>query len=165
MKTIYLSLILLIMMSSCSAPKEILPDNYEKIIEVQEVSKEKLYIKANAWFVETFNSSESVIEFQDKDEGKIIGKYASQTANSGDFYGQRYRTIISVDIQNNKLRIKFYNAQVFVEGWRKYVPIHSTINGSVSVNRGSRLLARDLIPQWKSLIKNLEIRLNEESDW
>jgi hypothetical protein len=47
---------------------------FEKVIDVSNLSKSDIYIKANAWFVETFNSAESVIEFQDKEAGKIMGK-------------------------------------------------------------------------------------------
>ena len=46
----------------------------EKILEIKN-SKNELYIKANQWMVNTFTSAKSIIQFQDKEEGKIMGKY------------------------------------------------------------------------------------------
>jgi hypothetical protein len=60
-------------MMGAKAPEE--ARRFEKVIDVPGFSKSDLYVKANAWFVETFNSAESVIEFQDKEAGKIMGKY------------------------------------------------------------------------------------------
>lgn len=60
------------MMGAKAAPEM---RTFEKVIEISDKSKDQIYIKANGWFVETFNSAESVIEFQDKEAGKIMGKY------------------------------------------------------------------------------------------
>src|SRR5574344_2909153 len=48
---------------------------YKRIIEIPGQTKDQIYIRANSWFVETFNSAESGIEFQDKEAGKIMGNY------------------------------------------------------------------------------------------
>ena len=48
--------------------------SFGKIIQAENVSKSDLYIRANEWFAKTFNSSQSVIQMQDKEAGKIIGK-------------------------------------------------------------------------------------------
>ncbi|MFC5625657.1 DUF4468 domain-containing protein [Algoriphagus winogradskyi] len=37
--------------------------------------KERNYVLANEWMVETFNNAESVIQFTDKESGTIKGKY------------------------------------------------------------------------------------------
>tara|TARA_B100000401_G_scaffold396766_1_gene306477 strand:+ start:220 stop:768 length:549 start_codon:yes stop_codon:yes gene_type:complete len=48
--------------------------SFENIIKVDDVSKSDLYLRANEWFAKTFNSANSVIQMQDKEAGKIIGK-------------------------------------------------------------------------------------------
>jgi hypothetical protein len=75
---------------------------FEKIIDIPNLSKSEIYIKANAWFVETFNSAESVIEFQDKEAGKIMGKYIYGYTEG--VYTQKVRQTISIDIRENKIR-------------------------------------------------------------
>ncbi|WP_107822016.1 DUF4468 domain-containing protein [Mangrovibacterium marinum] len=46
----------------------------EQVIEVPG-TKDELYVKANEWMVRSFNNAKSVIQFQDKEAGKIMGKY------------------------------------------------------------------------------------------
>ncbi|MDR1809196.1 MAG: DUF4468 domain-containing protein [Prevotella sp.] len=75
---------------------------FETIIDVPNLSKSDLYVKVNAWFVEKFNSAESVIEFQDKEAGKIMGKYV-YTYSEG-IYTYAVRQTISIDVRDNKLR-------------------------------------------------------------
>lgn len=157
MKTIYFPILLLIVTSCSSIPKIPLDDSYEKIIEVQGVSKDKLYIKTNAWFVEVFNSAESVIEFQDKEEGRVIGKYRFEERNGAD----RYRTIISIEIKENKVRIKFYDP--VLEIWS-----HSTKNKFISsygVTSRNWFLSKIFIPQWNLMAESLKSKLNESDDW
>lgn len=47
---------------------------YSEVIEVSGVSKNDLYVRANTWFTRTFKSAKSVLELQDKEAGKLIGK-------------------------------------------------------------------------------------------
>jgi hypothetical protein len=88
-------------MMGSAAPED--QRRYEQIIDVSKLSKSEIYIKANAWFVETFNSAESVIEFQDKESGKIMGKYVFQY-NEG-LYNYVVRQTISIDTRDSKVRI------------------------------------------------------------
>lgn len=38
-------------------------------------TKSELYVKSNEWMVQMFNNRESVVQFSDKEEGALIGKY------------------------------------------------------------------------------------------
>ena len=161
MRIIYIPILCLIL-TSCGTTSLVRPENnYEKIIEIEGLSKDKLYIKANAWFVETFNSAESVIEFQDKEEGKIIGKYASKSY----YRDLKYRTVVSVDVQENRVRVKFYDAMVWHEPHGKYMSVETNSGNAQSWRGVYRRLSEDLIPQWKGLANVLESRLNESDDW
>ena len=57
--------------------------SYEGIVQVEGNSATDLYIKANEWFAMRFNSANNVIQMQDKDAGKIIGKGAIEVEKSG----------------------------------------------------------------------------------
>lgn len=37
-------------------------------------SKDELFVKANAWLINSFTDGDAVVQFSDKDQGKIIGK-------------------------------------------------------------------------------------------
>jgi hypothetical protein len=49
---------------------------YISVIDAPGISQDVLYRRLNSWFVDTFKSAESVIQYQDKDEGIIKGKYS-----------------------------------------------------------------------------------------
>tara|TARA_R110002167_G_scaffold242708_1_gene448316 strand:+ start:282 stop:791 length:510 start_codon:yes stop_codon:yes gene_type:complete len=57
--------------------------SYEGVVKVEGASATDLYIKANEWFAMAFNSANNVIQMQDKDAGKIIGKGLFKVAKSG----------------------------------------------------------------------------------
>ena len=86
----------------------------EIIYEYPGKTKEQLYITANTWFVEVFNSSESVIEFQDKESGKIAGKYTFQFLEG--VYYQRIKQTVDIDIKDEKIRIRFLNPMFATTG-------------------------------------------------
>jgi hypothetical protein len=83
------------------------PEPYEEIITC-EGTKAGLYVKANEWMVKTFNNAESVIEFQDKEEGRIIGKYLLKDNTVTTMYGQWGENIfamINIYVRDNGVRI------------------------------------------------------------
>ncbi|GAB3885940.1 DUF4468 domain-containing protein [Spirosoma agri] len=47
---------------------------YSEVIETPGVNKNELYVRANTWFTRTFKSAKSVLDLQDKEAGKLIGK-------------------------------------------------------------------------------------------
>ena len=73
MKLFYAALFLL-SFSSCVTLQTVTAPKMGEIIEVPG-TKEELFVKANEWMVRTFNNAKSVIQFQDKEAGKIMGKY------------------------------------------------------------------------------------------
>lgn len=81
--------------------------DYISIIPVAEKTKAELYISVNSWVVNTFNSAESVIQFQDKDAGKVMGKYIFDH-NIGSYYF-RVKPTLDIDIKDGKVKVHFYN--------------------------------------------------------
>ena len=79
-----LPIILLIIFSGCITYKLVSLDGAtnETVINL-EGKKSKLYVMANEWMVQAFNNAESVIQFQDKEEGVIIGKYLLKSIGPG----------------------------------------------------------------------------------
>jgi hypothetical protein len=56
---------------------------YISVINVPSASQDVLYRRANSWFVDAFGSAESVIQYQDKEEGIIKGKYSFDIIKKG----------------------------------------------------------------------------------
>lgn len=50
---------------------------YQEVVKVEGATKDELYVRAREWFARSFKSSKSVIQMEDKEAGKIIGKGSS----------------------------------------------------------------------------------------
>lgn len=52
---------------------------YSEVVTVDSLtSKQELYSRAREWFAKTYNSSKDVVQMEDKESGKIIGKAITQ---------------------------------------------------------------------------------------
>lgn len=71
-----LSLLFIFIFVGCAPARFVTTPNpkYETVLSLTG-ENDKLYVKANEWMVQSFLDAKSVIQFQDKDEGIIIGKY------------------------------------------------------------------------------------------
>jgi hypothetical protein len=99
-----------LIVSSCAPYQVISFDQaYIKVFEDLPGNKNQLFVKANEWMVKTFNSAESVIQFSDKEEGTIIGKYLMFGEVHSGGYGvtvdNRVYAKIDIRIKDNKARI------------------------------------------------------------
>ena len=162
MKKLLLLFFVLVLFNGCAsmygpnAPVEM--RSFEKIIEIPNVTKDEIYVKANSWFVETFNSAESVIEYQDKEAGKIMGKYVFSYTEGLYFYN--VKQTISIDIKDNRIRVSIYNPFSMITG----DALNGSRSGSYSplVTQAGVDKARS---QWNKLVVSLEESLKTDSDW
>lgn len=99
-----------ILMVSCSTMKKLPVDQkpYDVVVDVPGKSANELYVLSNEWFVKTFNNAESVIQFQDKDAGKILGKYIGECSTT--LYKYKFKSTITVEVKESKARISFSDA-------------------------------------------------------
>jgi hypothetical protein len=65
------------LLSSCVPIKYATTDFTAPIVKTYDISgtKDELYLKSNLWMVSTFKDARSVIQYSDKTEGIITGKY------------------------------------------------------------------------------------------
>ncbi len=143
-------------MMGAVAPEE--ARRYERIIEVPNHTKSDIYVKTNAWFVETFNSAESVIEFQDRESGRIMGKYVF-SYNEG-VYTHVVRQTISIDCRDNRVRIvindPYYKT---TQGMGQYYP-----NAQYSPLKTQAGIDKAKI-RWEGLSNSLEEYLQTDDSW
>ncbi|MCX6238091.1 MAG: DUF4468 domain-containing protein [Bacteroidia bacterium] len=105
MKTSYF-ILLVFLFSSCMTIKYVTAPKASEIIDVSG-TKNDLYVSANLWMVRTFGSAKSVIQFQDKEAGKIMGRYLMRSfgvvikgASAIDVY-----SLITISVKDNATRI------------------------------------------------------------
>ena len=151
MRKIIIILLLFLLNISCSIyiPTEE-EKSINKVINIPNQTKNELYIKVNRWFVKTFNSSESVIEFRDKGSGIVSGKYVFKDA----FYNIYYKQLIEVQIKDNKVKISI---------GQLYMKKKSSSSSSFRLP-GLKYYYSETRTYWIDIISSLESYLKENND-
>lgn len=83
---------------------------YEKIVEVPNTSKDEIYEGARQWFAKSFKDSNSVLRYQDKASGSIIGKGNAKMPCSGMSClatPSNLQFTVKVDAKDNRARVTF----------------------------------------------------------
>jgi hypothetical protein len=98
-----INLLIVISLTSC-APTKVAVNFDAPIVKVYDVkgTQDDLYIKANRWMISIFKDARSIIQFSDKAEGIIIGKYLLASNPST---GKMVYAMIEVTVKENKARI------------------------------------------------------------
>jgi len=89
---------------------------YESI-DSTPLNKAEAFMKAKAWFVNTFNSGKDVLQIDDKDGGIIMGKGYTQKSVGNFMTGpleQDIYYVINITVKDNKYRIQLYNIYVSI---------------------------------------------------
>lgn len=76
MKKVCFILLLLIIFTGCVTTPELAPEErrVQYIIDAPEKSKNDLYNLSGEWFAKTFRSAQNVVQYQNPEEGMIIGR-------------------------------------------------------------------------------------------
>jgi hypothetical protein len=130
---------------------------FEEIFELPNQSKEDLYVKVNSWMVETFNSAESVIEFSDKEAGKVLGKYTFVFTDKIYFYQVKQNIEISVKENKVKLEIKNPTYRTTMDMRVGFVNSSSPLETQAGIDRAKI--------EWNTLSESLLAFLRKKSNW
>lgn len=90
---------------------------FTKTIDLDSISKKKLHAKAKLWVVNAFKSANNVIQYDDADEGRIVGKgNADIRGNGTGMAGSIHRDqaghvnfTVEILSKDNKCRIRIYD--------------------------------------------------------
>ncbi len=89
---------------------------YEKIIEIPNTNKDQVYEGARQWFAKSFRDSNSVLRYQDKESGSIIGKGSAKMSCSGMACLGTPRDLqftVQVDAKDNRARVTFNDLVIY----------------------------------------------------
>lgn len=101
--TAYLLLFATVVFIGCvTAP--IQDRSYQEVIQIDTMKKNKIYDKSLQWAALGFKSSKAVLQYQDKDEGKIIGQYVVLNGHC------TIDCTMQIDIKDFKARLSFSSA-------------------------------------------------------
>ena len=100
-----ISLILpLILLLSCAAYKDVSAPKVSELINVNG-TKDQLFLKSNEWAIRAFANPQCEIQYNDKNDGKIIGKFLMNTKNDP-FYLSDVFSVITITVTNRAAQIE-----------------------------------------------------------
>ncbi len=127
MKKIALTVLFLILNLICFSQETSKDLIYTNVVKVDSLTKaSQLFINAKSWFAENYKNSQNVIQFEDKEEGKIIGK--------GSF---KYNSNVFVYSNGTKGNIS-YTITIYVKDGRYKYEISNFIHEGNLLNAGGQ---------------------------
>jgi len=128
MKKIIIAVLAALFAASCATAPAVGPTDTERIVEVQK-SKNEIFVASMDWIAKTFVSAKAVIEYQDKEAGKIVG-HGYALVNYGLIPTDTYYTL-TIDTKDGKARISIQGV---------YLEMH--VSGAVSRNNADAAMVR-----------------------
>lgn len=86
---------------------------YEQVVQ-HSYNKDEAYERSKMWIAKTFNSARAVVEYENKDQGRVIG-------NGAITYRYGLNTLrayfsLQIDVKDSRTRLKFFNLRNYVKG-------------------------------------------------
>ncbi len=121
---------------------------FQKTFETPDQKKEETYLAVRTWFVENFENPKSVIQFEDKESGKIIGKFQSKTYLQNNYYD--LRTVLTVKMEEENVRLIFSHPE--------YRTTSETYEYEFKPLRNAKALKK-VKSEWAALAESVRARL------
>ena len=120
MKKLFLLFIPLLLLVSCmsfeTTSPELLAEPATYVYDFPEITKEDLFTKSKVWIAETFVSAEAVLTFEDLESGLLKGNGIGNVRQPGDPFNRGFKYSISIEVKDNKSRLKFGNVSAHRNG-------------------------------------------------
>lgn len=91
---------------------------YQEVVVADHATKDELYKKAKIYFVDNFKSANDVIQYQDAEEGKIIGKGYFEIQDVKNSWGEPFTLVwdvyytTSIECKDGKYRYSLYDINI-----------------------------------------------------
>jgi hypothetical protein len=90
--------------------------NFSEVGVVDSASKDELYTKAKIWLAEKFISANDVIQFDDKENGIVLGKGAIRKKEGGlSPTIKNWRFTVKIQVKDGKYKVNFYDIIYYYE--------------------------------------------------
>lgn len=157
--TLLLSLIAFTALAQMPISDETSLYTYQDVVETPGISSKDLYVRANSWFATRYNSAQNVIQYNDKEEGKIIGKGAFTL-----LYSMAERMVnytITIEVKEGRYR---YTISQFSLDWLTNPTVQS-FESLPAMNKKKILPKTD--EHIRALIEDLTeaMKTNKKDDW
>ena len=94
----------LFLLLSCVAYKDVVTPKVSQLVNANG-TKEQLFLKSNEWAIRAFANSQSAIQYSDKSDGKIIGRFLLNTKNDP-YYLSDVFSVITITVADKAAKIE-----------------------------------------------------------
>jgi hypothetical protein len=94
----------LFLLLSCIAYKDVVTPKVSQVINVNG-TKDQLFLRSNEWAIRAFANPQSAIQYNDKNDGKIIGKFLLNTTSSPYYIGDVF-SVITITVKDKAAQIE-----------------------------------------------------------
>jgi hypothetical protein len=154
---------IVVSLTGCAAmqPVSEADKNIEFITEAQNFTKDQIFTGSKVWIAENFKSAKAVIEYENKEEGVIIGNGSTsypcsgmECLQAGAATDWKLNFTMRIDAKDNKFRTTFTNFTI-------YKP--STYNQYSGFNKGGddSYIAQGAMPAIKAKLEAYPVRIKE----
>jgi len=78
---------------------------YSNVVNVENTTKDNLYSHAKIWFADTFKSAQNVIQLDDINAGKIIGKGSVLLTNNNEYL----KFTLAINVKDGRYKYEIYD--------------------------------------------------------
>ncbi|MCX6141996.1 MAG: DUF4468 domain-containing protein [Ignavibacteriales bacterium] len=114
-----LPFLFLLFLAGCAGSREATKEemNHEFILSLPGVQKQQAYEMTLKWLANTFRSAKAVVEYQNKENGSIIGNGMSRMkVEAAISIEVEIAFTMNIDIRDEKVRIRFVNLEYIPAG-------------------------------------------------
>jgi len=118
LKKIIIILGVISLLSGCAGMKPLTEEqkSIERVVTLENVSQDVIFERTKMWIAENFVSAKAVLEYEDKDKGRLIGNGKMDYPCSGMSCLAKndwdVNFTMRVDVKDNKLRLRFTNIYI-----------------------------------------------------
>lgn len=176
-----LAIVLMFIASISFAQSDTVPNEYTEVVSVDSLTKDALYNNARSFFVDAFKSAKDVIQYENKEEGKVTGKgILTATGNQNKMLGQSWeRKIIAsftIELLTKDGKYKYRIYDITFKSYdqhtsREKAAIESTQtaeslkNESGTMKKASGEAYSNIITNFNSLVVQLKKSMEKKADW
>jgi hypothetical protein len=150
-KTVFVFMMaaILYLFYGCASTPLTTKTEYSEVVDANGFTADEIFTKANLYFVSVFRSAESVIEYSDKTEGVIKGKFSVRMLNPGAFSEVNLFSTFMFEARDGRYGISFTD------------PYQETVDSSATLGKFTYQIATqdqfDIVLQiWKDFNEGIK---------
>lgn len=164
MKTLVLILVSISALAQMPLDSSTHKFTYTGVVEVPGATKEEIYLRAHSWFVSYYKNADAVIQLQDKEAGRIIGKGRFGVVWQMGIE-RLVRHTVQIDIKEGRFRYSISNFMVYFSSFYDEFPIEDVPKGLSSGVKNLYQRTHEKSLELEASLRGFMLANSKQEDW